>query len=82
MVKIRKKNVVIKIVIVLLIVLVALYYFGGAYLNDYYHADRKCLDYLENTDTVTVDYLRDDSIVFKPKEIKAGLIFYQGGKVE
>lgn len=67
------------IVIALIIIL------GGAfaiYVNHYYHADDHALASLQSTETVTVWTLQKDTLVFSPKEARAGLIFYPGGKVQ
>ena len=53
------------------------------YINDYYRAEKKALECINNpSDGITVT--RDkDIIYFQPEDdIKAGIIFYPGGKVE
>jgi hypothetical protein len=52
------------------------------YVNDYYEADSAAERALKDYDGVTVEYTRQDAILFVPEEIKAGFIFYPGGKVE
>lgn len=57
---------------------------GGAwavYVNDYYKADTEAVKAFEMAE-VSVEILEDDTILCTPEEIKAGLIFYPGGKVE
>ncbi len=63
---------------VLLILVVAC----AIYLGDYYHADQEAIAAFAPTNSVTKQILEDDTIVFKPNEVKAGFIFYPGGKVE
>jgi dienelactone hydrolase len=52
------------------------------YVNDYYEANTAAQDALESGGGVTVTYADSDAVVFVPDEIRAGLIFYPGGKVE
>lgn len=52
------------------------------YASDYYHADATALEALEGSDEVTVTELADGSIAFVPTDIRCGLVFYPGGKVE
>lgn len=52
------------------------------YLNDYYHADRDAMvDYMVDGKIDQV-VIADDDRGYIPEEIKAGFIFYPGGKVE
>lgn len=51
------------------------------YVNDYYHADSKAVTIMKVQDDIEV-IEDDDCIIFKPQSIKAGFIFYPGGKVE
>lgn len=54
----------------------------GLYLSDYYHAEKTAMEILEHP-AQDMEILREkDRIVFRPKEVRAGLIFYPGGKVE
>lgn len=53
----------------------------GIYAADYYHADAEAAAAMAPSDTVTVESL-DDLLLFRPAEVRAGLIFYPGGKVE
>lgn len=52
------------------------------YLNDYYKADQEAMAAFAPTISVSKEILEDDTIVFKPQDVKAGFIFYPGGKVE
>lgn len=52
------------------------------YLNDYYRADNVAIDEYAISDLVIKEVLENNTIVYVPEEIKAGLIFYPGGKVE
>lgn len=75
----KKKKIYISfsLIIILLIGLVSY-----TYVNDYYHADTQTLQALQNTETVAVHKLKDNTLVFEPKKATTGLIFYPGGKVE
>ena len=57
---------------------------GAIYLGSYYHADELAIvDFLESELVSASFYFDNDgAIIAKPEEIKAGLIFYPGGKVE
>ena len=51
------------------------------YTSFYYRATDEAMEYLTSTEEVTV--LDDKNIIFKPNnEIKGGIIFYPGAKVE
>lgn len=52
------------------------------YANDYYHAGATALAALEGSEDVTVTELADGSVAFVPADIRCGLVFYPGGKVE
>lgn len=51
------------------------------YVNDYYEADTNAKQALEEVAGVEI-ICNDDVVLFIPDEIKAGFIFYPGGKVE
>ena len=51
------------------------------YAADYYHANQNAVAALQNSENVSVK-LSDDMAIFLPSEVKAGFIFYPGGKVE
>ncbi len=80
----KKKNSRIRWIapVVIVVLVLAGCYGGYMYVNDYYHANDKAEAALESDSRVTVSYLEDDVILFMPEEIRAGLIFYPGGKVE
>ena len=52
------------------------------YLSDYYRADMKAIEAFETINTVEMQVLEDNTIVFEPEGATAGFIFYPGGKVE
>lgn len=54
---------------------------AGIYVSDYYHAQGSAYEAMESDAQVAVT-AAGDRIVFEPAEIKAGLIFYPGGKVQ
>ena len=83
----EQKNTRTKRIIIVVVVLAAV--LAGVsiwYANDYYRADAVALavvaDKDGNADGVTVSKLPDGSLVFKPDNPRAGLVFYPGGKVQ
>ena len=79
--KIRKKSRKVWLVAVAIVLAIAA---GCAvYVNDYYRALPEALAVLEQApESVTVFEEKNEQIVFMPEEVKAGLIFYPGGKVQ
>ncbi|MBR3771658.1 MAG: alpha/beta hydrolase [Clostridium sp.] len=78
-----KRCKIVKITVVIFVVILLVTGIGTSiYVNDYYHANSKALELMNSTDTVTVKQLNSRTTVFEPKEPKAGIIFYPGGKVE
>lgn len=68
---------------ILCVALVAGIFIGcKVYLNDYYRADIEAIEEYVAADSVSKEILEDNTIVYVPEEINAGLIFYPGGKVE
>jgi len=67
------------ILTILILILVGIFVI---YVNDFYQADDHALASLQSTKTVTVHTIQKDILVFSPKEPKAGMIFYPGGKVQ
>ncbi len=67
----------------LLLLLALLLLAGGVfYVSDYYHADPSVSALLaEDLPEISIT-AENGRIVFRPEEVKAGLIFYPGGKVE
>lgn len=52
------------------------------YVDDYYHESDLAITYLQSNEKIDV-YQGEGGYIFKPKEeIKAGFIFYPGGKVD
>lgn len=51
------------------------------YVNDYYHANSEAITAMKVQDDIEV-IDEKDHMIFKPQNIKAGFIFYPGGKVE
>lgn len=77
----RKRSLFIVVASLFLVVTIAL----GAcaiYLGDYYRADEEAIEAFAPMSRVEFEELSDGSFVFEPEEIKAGFIFYPGGKVE
>lgn len=72
---------------IIIIVIALLCYLGLAfYASDYYHADESVKLVMQQAEYSTSDAVQleitDDMIIFRPDDIKAGFIFYPGGKVE
>lgn len=67
-----------KRILLTMITLLAFVLGCGIYAGDYYRAEN---DVLAAPANVSID-IREDSIVFEPEAVDAGLIFYPGGKVE
>lgn len=63
-------------------VAIILCYAAEAYLQHYYHAMDTAVAATAGDETVTVTNPEGDAYYFIPSHIKAGLIFYSGGKVE
>lgn len=72
-----------KIVLIVIASLIVIAGFGfGVYVSDYDRATEPAIEALHSTELVTVEN-GDDYIVYTPNnEIKCGLVFYPGGKVE
>lgn len=78
----RKKR---KLVIWLASIILTLAILVGAcaiYLSDYYRADLGAIATMSFGEDFEQIELEDESIAFVPTDIKAGFIFYPGGKVE
>jgi dienelactone hydrolase len=71
----------ITLAIVAVVILMAVN-FWIAYVSDYYRANTAAKDALSDYGGVTVTYTDENAILFIPDEVRAGLIFYPGGKVE
>ena len=54
----------------------------AVYAGDYYRSDEAALAALVSDEAVQVEIRSGGDVVFLPREVKAGLIFYPGGKVE
>ncbi len=81
--EIRKKPKKLFVAVMALVTLVAVTVAAFAvYVNDYYKADLGAVAVMASSDEVSVHTLEDNTIVYMPKDPKAGLIFYPGGKVE
>lgn len=77
-----KKYKRIKLVILLALIITMSLCF--VWVNDYYHTDTEAVAAFNMTQGGAVDTEKPDDgiMVFRPSKIKAGLIFYPGGKVE
>jgi hypothetical protein len=52
------------------------------YVGDYYRADTDAIEAFAPMQEVTIQTLKDGTMIFRPENPVAGLIFYPGGKVE
>lgn len=78
----NKKKRIIKKLIAIIIVFALLFGACAFYVNDYYRADLGSIAAFSHNEKTKREILDDETIVFKPENIKAGFIFYPGGKVE
>ena len=76
----RKKLRITGIIVLVLIVAIVVKFYS--YVNNYYQAADRAMEYINNpAEGVTVEYV-DNTIVFEPENPVAGFIFYPGGLVE
>ncbi len=54
----------------------------AVYLGDYYSSEVSAFADVSVSESISREVLDDGTIVYKPEKIKAGFIFYPGGKVE
>lgn len=78
----NKKKMILKRSVAILVAVVLLFGVCAYYVNDYYRADLGAISAFSSVKEVKREALDDETIVFKPDNIKAGFIFYPGGKVE
>ena len=64
------------------VILMILFAGGVFYVSDYYHADESALAVLSEEIPGIRVTKENDWLTFRPEDVKAGLIFYPGGKVE
>lgn len=65
-----------------IIIIAALIAVFAVYLSDYYRADADALKVFEESDDMVSVEEKQSAVYFIPDEIKAGFIFYPGGKVQ
>ena len=80
--EVNKKKIILKGLVAIVIVLSLLFGACAFYVNDYYRADSGAISAFSSSGKLERENLSDETIVFKPENIKAGFIFYPGGKVE
>ena len=83
----KRKSKVLKILSLLLLIILCGMIIGTIlYVNDYYHAEDEAVEVLttlkQQKNSVIVQMLEEETIVFIPEEPKAALVFYPSGKVE
>ena len=80
--EVNKKKMILKGLVAIIIVFALLFGACAFYVNDYYKADLGAISVFSSAGKIERENLSDETIVFKPENIKAGFIFYPGGKVE
>lgn len=78
----KRKRKILIITISIALVLAMLIAACAIYLGDYYRADMEAIEAFVPINTVEMQTLKDDTIVFMPENATTGFIFYPGGKVE
>ena len=73
-----------KILFTIILITILLICGCGIYVSDYYHASEESITVFsdKNSTYIESEVLSNNSIIYIPENPKAGLIFYQGGKVE
>lgn len=72
-----------KIFLAAVLLLLAVCVIGSwIYVSDYYHAEPEAVAAMAAADDIQISATEKNMLVFAPKDAKAGLIFYPGGKVE
>ena len=80
--EVNKKKKILKSLVAIVIVLALLFGACAFYVNDYYRADSGAISAFSSSGKLERENLSDGTIIFKPDNVKAGFIFYPGGKVE
>ena len=80
--EVNKNKKILKRLITTIIVFALLFGACAYYVNDYYRADLGAISAFSSVKEVKRETLDDETIIFKPEKVKAGFIFYPGGKVE
>ena len=78
----NKKKKILKGLVAIIIVFALLFGTCAFYVNDYYRADLGAISTFSSSEKIEKKFLDDETIVFKPENVKVGFIFYPGGKVE
>ena len=76
----KPNKILVSVIAVVTLVAVTVAAFA-VYVNDYYEAKLDAVQVMASTDKLSVSTV-EDTIIYMPKNPKAGLIFYPGGKVE
>ena len=76
-----KKKLIIVLSIVMSVILVIAVVFG-IYVGTYYHADEKMIESYTQDSSVRTETKSNGDIVCHAQNVRAGFIFYAGGKVE
>lgn len=78
----KKKRKIFFAITIPVIILAIIFSACAVYLGDYYASQVSGFANVCPSETVSRKILEDGTIVYKPESVKAGLVFYPGGKVE
>ncbi len=78
----KAKSRVVKGLLIAVAAVLVLFAACMVYLLDYYHADMEAISAFTADSIVSMHYDEDGNILWEPEQASAGLVFYQGAKVE
>jgi hypothetical protein len=76
------KNKTKRILIITLVSFAVMLLAAAIYLGDYYRADEGAIAVFDESENISVSFIRGGDVVFEPQNATKGFIFYPGGKVE
>ena len=78
----KKKRKIFLGITIPVIILAIIFSACAVYLGDYYPSTVSAIADISVSENISLKTLEDGTMVYKPESVKAGLIFYPGGKVE
>ena len=78
----KKKRKIFWCITIPVVILAIMFTACAVYLGDYYRSEVSVFADISASENISREILEDGTIVYKPEKIKAGFIFYPGGKVE
>lgn len=78
----KTKSKAVKVLLIVAAAVLVLFIACMVFLLDYYHADLEAITGVTADSTVSMRYDEDGNIIWEPEQASAGLVFYQGAKVE